>query len=132
MYPAVWELRATYHHVHFCCQVNESHSIAIGVVVETVRADSALKDVFFSHLGVEIAKHDFDVMFGTAVVRYVQLIVEVIFDYFVGIFGGGMGAYQTYIEKPSLYSDGAQSFVDWVPTNDVVPQFRTDYKSTSK
>lgn len=132
MYPAVRELSTTYHHVSLSCQINESHPIAIGVVMETVRADSAPKDAFLTHLSVEITNHNFDIMFGTVVVRFIQLVVKGVFGHLIGIFSGGMGTYQADIEKPSLYSDGAQSLVYWVPTNDVVPQFCTNYKTNSE
>ena len=106
MNPAVWELSTTYHHVSFSCQINESQTIAIGIIVETVRADSAIEDALFPHFGIKVTNQDFNIVFGATVIRIIYLMVEGVFILIVCIFNRGMGTYQAYIEKSTFYSDG--------------------------
>ena len=74
------------------CKRNQSQTVVVGDVVETVHAYSSLVDVFLAHLRIEIPQKQLYVIRWNGGIRFIKLFVKEVFHFFVGIFGGCMSA----------------------------------------
>ena len=66
---AMRELCTTYYHVSFSCQINESQTIIVSHMAETVQTDCVLEETFFPNFCVHVSQKNFDVVFGTTTNR---------------------------------------------------------------
>ena len=66
---------------------------------------------YIAHLGVELTKHNFDIVTGAALIGLIQELIKGFFGYIIFIFCRGVCAYQSNIKIFNSNADCGESLV---------------------
>ena len=70
------ESGATNNHVSGRGKINQPQSIIGRFLMQAEFTDCGTKYAFSAHLGVEVTKHDFNIMAGAAIINFIQMLIE--------------------------------------------------------
>ncbi len=92
VYLFMLESGAADYHVSGPGEVDQPLSVTGCFVVQAEFSDCGTKNSLLAHPGVEVAKHDFYVVAGAALIGTFQALIEGIFGRIVLLFRRGVGA----------------------------------------